>query len=148
DALVPAIEQIGPPFVGSVEDGVHEAARFLTPRAGLYASTAELAELRDEVDARFDYEVSKRAGASFDETPPPPLDVAAMKRRLGAVNAQRDRFPDGYYQSADGRTIVVAIRSKVPSTDFKKGSEALRRVREAVERTNLASFDPTITVGY
>ncbi|MDI1450125.1 MMPL family transporter [Polyangium sp. 6x1] len=167
DALVPAIAAVGPPWVGSVEDGVQEARAFLSPRAGLYADTKDLEGLRDDIEARYAYEVSKATGTLLDESEEPPaLDAASIKKRfkLGTDAASTtgssaktsgeapedplDRFPDGYYQSKDGKTLVVAVRSKVIGSDFERGSEALRRIREAVARVNPASFHPEIRYGF
>jgi len=148
DALVPAIEKIGPPWVGSVEDGVHEAIRFLQPRAGLYVDKQKLEKLRDDVDARFIYEVNKATGADFDDEPPPPIDAKKLKNDLGLSERDTSRYPDGYYQSQDGKVVVVAIRSKILGSDFKNGTEALGRVRTVVEAANLSSYDPGITYGF
>ncbi len=148
DALVPALEKLGPPWVGSVEDGVHEAYRFLAPRAGLYADVKKLEKLRDDVDARFAYEVNKAAGTNIDDDPPPEISEKTFRDEFGLKDVDSDRYPDGYYQSKDGKTVVVAIRSKVIGSDFKEGTEALKRVREVVDKVKPSSFDPGITYGF
>nr|WP_240807613.1 MMPL family transporter [Polyangium spumosum] len=150
DALVPALEALGPPWVGSAESGVHEARAFLSPRAGLYADQKELEALRDDIEERHAYEVAKATDALLDDSDPPPeLDAANIKKRFKLGDeATADRFPDGYYQSKDGKTLVVAVRSKVIGSDFSRGSEALRRIREAVDRVNPASFHPQIRYGF
>ena len=149
DALVPEIDKLGAPWVGSVEDGVHEALHFLAPRAGLFADQAKLEKLRDDVTARFDYEVAKKAGNLLDDSDPPPaIDPAKIKADFGLKDDQQSRYPDGYYQSQDGKVVVVAIRSKVLGSDFDKGTEALKRVKEVIERVNPKSFDAGITYGF
>lgn len=146
DALVPALEKLGPPWVGSVEDGVHEAYRFLAPRAALYADKGKLAKLRDDIDARYAYEVAKATGTLLDEdAPAPELDIKKVKESFGLKDEDASRFPDGYYQSKDGKTLVVAIRSKVLGTDFVKGNQTLHLVREVIEGANIGSYDPGIT---
>ncbi|WP_437321036.1 efflux RND transporter permease subunit [Sorangium sp. So ce385] len=148
DALVPELERLGPPWVGSVEDGVHEAFRYLSPRAGLYVERDRLTKLRDDIEARYAYEVNKATGALLDEDEPPPeVSARSIEQSLGLNGIDAGRYPDGYYQSKDGKTVVVAIRSKVLGSDFAAGSEALRRVREVVDRVRPASFDPGITYG-
>ncbi|MGK4005121.1 MMPL family transporter [Sorangium sp. So ce1036] len=148
DALVPEIERIGPPWVGSVEDGVHDAYRYLSPRAGLYVGLDKLTKLRDDIEARYAYEVNKATGALLDDDEPPPeIDARSIEQSLGLGGIDAGRYPDGYYQSKDGKTVVVAIRSKVIASDFAAGTEAIRRVREVVDRVNPASFDPGITYG-
>ncbi|APR87850.1 exporters of the RND superfamily protein [Minicystis rosea] len=149
DALVTEIGKIGPPWVGSVEDGLHEAHRFLLPRAGLFADKAALSSLRDDIDARYAYEVNKALGTSLDDDEPPPaLGADRVRSLFHGVEGQAERYPDGYYQSKDGRVLVVAVRSKVMGTDLERGQEAIRRVREVVESTHLERFDPAIHWGF
>jgi predicted RND superfamily exporter protein len=150
DALVPEIAKLGPPWVGSVEDGMHEAVRFLKPRAGLYADRARLEKLRDDVDARFTWEVNKATDALLDDTEPPPpaIDAKRVRETFGVKEADKERYPDGYYQSKDGKMVVIAIRSKLSSTDFKNGTEAIRKVRAIVDAANIASYDPAMTYAF
>ncbi|HSN96935.1 MAG TPA: MMPL family transporter [Candidatus Nanopelagicales bacterium] len=149
DALVPAIEKVGPPWVGSVESGVQEAYDYLAPRVGLYAELPKLEKLRDDIEERYSYEVSKATGILLDESEPPPeISAKTLEESFGSKGLDKDRYPGGYYQSKDGKVLVVAIRSKVMGSDFAAGSEAIGRVRAVVERVNPASFDPGITWGF
>jgi predicted RND superfamily exporter protein len=148
DALVPAVAELGPPWVGSVEDGIHESFRFLAPRAGLLIDRKKLEDVRDRIEARYVYEVDKARGTLFDDDPPPPIEPKKLRAELGLADDDVQHFPDGYYQSQDGKVVVVAIRSKVLGSDFQQGTEALRRVREVVERVRPASFDSAITWGF
>jgi len=148
DALVPALGALGAPWVAQAEDGVHDIVRYLSPRAGLFLPLSELTALRDDVEARFAWEVGQRAGTNLEVGPedePPPLDVTALKKRLGAGRLDEQRYPDGYYQSRDGKALVVVIRSGVLATDFTTGEEALRRVGEVVART--VSGEPSVRWG-
>jgi predicted RND superfamily exporter protein len=158
DALVPQIEKIGPPWVGAVEDGMQEALRFLEPRAGLFADRAKLQKVRDDVEARYEYEVEKQAGTLIDDdAPPPPIDAAKIRETFGPSEADEQDFPDGYYEGACGPKVcpghegnlvlVVAVRSKTAGGDFKGGSETIQKVTSVVDHANLASFDPGITYG-
>src|SRR5262249_50780648 len=94
------------------------------------------------------FEVGKEMGTNIDDEPPPALDAKTIQRDLGIDDAKRDRYPDGYYQSKDGKTVVVALRAKVLGSDFDKGSDVVRRVRAVVDRVDPKRFDPSIRVGY
>ncbi|HZX41117.1 MAG TPA: MMPL family transporter, partial [Myxococcaceae bacterium] len=145
DALVPALRELGPPWVGSVENGVQDALAFLRPRTGLYTDLGELKQLRDDVEARYAYEVGKETGLQLglEDAPPPPIAPDTVKSHLGVKAEDERRFPaDGRYQSADGKKAVVVIRSGVIGADFRKAEEAVARVSEVVRRVNPASFDP------
>ncbi|MEZ4315121.1 MAG: MMPL family transporter [Polyangiaceae bacterium] len=149
DALVPALKEIGPPYVGAVEDGVHDAVAFMGPRAGLFADLKKLEKLRADVDARYEYEVAKATGADlgFDDEQPPEINAESIKKELGLKDEDTQRFPDGYYQSKDGKTLIVAIRAGVLGSDFDKATEALRRVRATVEKVDPKGFHPSIKYG-
>jgi uncharacterized protein len=149
DALVPELKKVGPPWVGAVENGVHDAVAFMGPRAGLFAELAALEKLRADVDARYEYEVAKATGADlgFDDEKPPEINGETIKKQLGLKDEDTKRFPDGYYQSQDGKTLIVAIRAGVLGSDFEKANEALRRVREVVDRVDPRSFHPSIKYG-
>jgi hypothetical protein len=148
DDLTARLAKLGDPWVGSVEDGVQDAYRFITPRAGLYADLEQLKKLQSDIDARFEYEVNKAAGTLLDEgEKPPPLDPDEIKKRFGLGDVSAERYPDGYYQSADGKVLVVAIRSKVMGTEVGRATEALRLVKGVIADVKLDSYDPKIHYG-
>lgn len=158
DALVPELEKIGPPWVGHAETGVHDSVRYLSPRAGLFLSQEKLESLRDDIDARYAKAVGAASGLfvdlgedeaeATDGGAPQAMDFTSIRQSLTIEGADVDRYPDGYYQSKDGHSLIVLVRSKVANGDFDKGSEVLRRIREVVAANNLTKFDPAITVGY
>lgn len=149
DALVPEIEKLGAPWVGSVEDGLHEAVRFVKPRAGLYADRDKLEKLRGDIDARFTYEVDKARGTLIDDSDPPPvIDAKHVRESFGVKEGDEQRYPDGYYQSKDGKRIIIAIRSKILGSDFERGTEAIRRVDGVIKRVDPKTFDPGITYSF
>ncbi|MBI4952675.1 MAG: MMPL family transporter [Myxococcales bacterium] len=151
DALVAELRQVGEPWVGSADDGVQDAVRFLEPRVGLYADLGELQKLKADIDARYEYEVQKASDMLLEDAEPPgaALDAASIRKRfgvegLGTDSAGQARYPDGYFESADGRTLVVTVRSKVLGSDADRAGETVRRVRAAIERVDLASYAPEL----
>jgi predicted RND superfamily exporter protein len=149
DLLVEDLQKLGPPWVGSVEDGMHDALQFFTPRAGLFGELEKLQKLKSDLDARYDWEVAKATDTSIDDDEPPPeIDPERLKESFGVTDADTERYPDGYYQSKDGRVVVVAIRSKIHGSDSGNGAEALRRIKAVVDRVNPASYDPSITYAF
>ena len=149
DRLADELTRLGLPWVGSADSGVHDAKRFLEPRAGLFAPREALERLRAAIEARYEHEVAKEMGTLLDEDEPPPeLSGELVREILGVEESDMERFPGGYYQSADGRALVVAVRSRIPAGDFSRGIEALHRIRGVVERVDPASFDPAIRWGF
>ena len=149
DSLCVSLAKLGSPWVGSVEDGVQDAFHFLTPRAGLYAKKEDLVQLRDDIQKRLDYEVSKATGNLLDESeaPPPEITAATVEKRFGLGGLADGRYPNGYYESKDQRVVVVAIRSKVLGTDLGPGREAIRRVQEVLTDAHLEAASPPIHYG-
>lgn len=152
DGLVPELKKIGEPFVASAESGVHEAVRFLGPRSGLYLSREKLEKLDGDIEARYSRAVAKATGLFVeledDEQPTEQMDFSSTRKDLSIEGVDPSRYPDGYYQSPDGKSLVVLIRSKVNGGEFDKGIEALKRIRSVVDRFGLARFDPSIRAGY
>ncbi|HTJ83884.1 MAG TPA: MMPL family transporter [Polyangiaceae bacterium] len=150
NATVEEVRKVGEPWVGTAENGVQEAVKFFETRAGLYANADELEKLSNEVEARYKWEGAKAAGSLLDENePPPPLDVSpeSIKKRFGVEGGASERYPDGYFESPDGRVHVIAIRSKVLGGDLVAGNEAIDKVRAAVARVNLDQYQKGIKVG-
>src|SRR5262249_8115902 len=76
-----------------------------------------------------------------------PLTADRVRAILGAGDSDRARFPDGYYQSADGRRLVVAVHSKIPGGEFTQGALAIRKIREVVERGDPRRVEPGLSYG-
>ena len=83
----------------------------------------------------------------LDDSPPPPIDQESVRARFGVNPDEEKRFPGGYYQSADGKTVVIAIRSGVLGADFKRAEEAINKVGAVVARVNPKRFDPSAQWG-
>jgi len=147
DGVVPALKALGHAEISSAEDGPHDIRAFIAPRLGLFVDRLELGRLDHDIEARLDYQVSRAIGTALDddEPPPPALEWSAIERRLrdsarsqGAGDAV-DRFPDGYYERADGRALVVVARSPIAGGDLDRAGAAFAHVRAAVERVRASS---------
>jgi hypothetical protein len=153
DALVPELVKIGEPYVASAESGVHEAVRFLGPRSGLYLTQEKLEKINADLETRYTRAVGKATGLYVDlddDAPKEPekMDFSTFRKDMSIEGVDPSRYPDGYYQAADGRSVVVLIRSKVNGGEFDKGSEALKRIRAVVAQVHLEKFDPAMHAGY
>lgn len=143
DALLPRFLALGPRFVSNAETGVQKGRAFLLARAGLFAQVAALERLRGEVELRFRRAVGRSMGADLGDDPePPPLDGARVRGILGleSLSGSADRFPDGYYQSKDGKALVVAVRTPVVAGQQDRARAtvaAVRGVLDAAERDGL-----------
>ena len=114
---------------------MQESRAFLRPRAGLFADEKDLEVLAAEIDARWNWEVSRATGTSLEDEPPPIVGSRFEKLFSGKASDKRiDRFKDGYYERPDGHALVVLARSPAPLGD-------LDRVRVAVDRMHAVVRD-------
>lgn len=166
DALVPRLLALGPDVISSAEDGIQQARAFLAPRAGLFLDQKELLQLRDDVNARWDYEVSKEQGILLDDTGPPvtvdDIEKRFRKKNSGGESKGSDKddksdksagpdekYPDGYYEKKDGSALVVQAHSPIPGGDLKRTGPALQAVRDAVTAVKASRPEfAAIRVGY
>lgn len=151
DALVPKLKQLGEPAVASATSGVHDAVDFFGPRAGLFLTVERLTTLRDDIKSRYAKAVGRATGLFLDldgDTAPTTIDIADFNKEFTGQRFDPTRYPGGYYQSKDGKAVVVLVRSKVPNGNYEEGAKALARIRGAVENANLKQYDSGIRVGY
>lgn len=160
DALAPKLQALGPPWVEQVDWSSRETKKFVDENKLLFAELADLQKARDEVVARYEYEVQKETGVLLDESdPPPPITAASLKERLTGKKAgeakalpksqaeiDRSPHPNGYYMSADGKFAAVIART---SLSKKADREELRRkIEKIVEEIGPRKLDATMEVGY
>lgn len=153
-SLLKPLRAIGPPLVVSAETGVQTARDYLLPRSGLFASVEDLKKLNQELDTQRKKAVGKALslGLDDDEEQKAPTFAELKEKFLGGksatLEAAKDRYPDGFFQSKDGRTLVVLVRTGVTTGELERSREALAKVKEVVGRTLPDAETRGIKVGY
>jgi uncharacterized protein len=148
DALLPPLRALGPEWVGSAEDGVHAERDFLQKRQALYLPVGKLRDLHDRIEERVSYEIH---GSLVDEDPPEPITRETIEKELQSNKPGKTSgppYPDGYYMNAEGKRLVVLIRTPVAQMDLDRSFELQRRVRAVVEQVKPSSFHPSIRYGF
>jgi predicted RND superfamily exporter protein len=151
DALVPALQAIGRPWVGSAESGLQELRGFLAPRAGLFASPDELRRLLGDLQAEEQRHFRHAIGADLDDEPaatPSALGPQRLEQLLGSKAEYAARYPEGYYQNPEGTALVVVARSAVLPDDLPRSRQAVQLVKAAVDRLHAAPAFAGVTVSY
>jgi hypothetical protein len=153
--LLPPLRAVGGPWVVSAEDGVQTARAYLLPRSGLFASVDDLKKLNAELDSQRKKAVGKALdlGLEDDEEGSGPVNFEELKQKFlggksATLEAAKDRYPDGYFQSKDGRTLVILVRTGIASGDLERSRQALARVKETVARELPDAAARGISVGY
>jgi uncharacterized protein len=126
DALVQRIRAAAPPWLVACDDGVHEAQRFLAPRAALFAPLSELRKLHDRVEERWSWEVGKQTGATLDDEPSP---LAWDELKSSLASSQIEQFSDGYFQPPDARALIVNVQTSLSGGELASMRAALARVQ-------------------
>ncbi len=150
DAVDIRMLELGPDIVSSAEDGTQAERAFLKPRAGLFLSVAEIKQLRDDVFARWDYEVAKESDQLLEDNGPP-VTIEQIEKRLrkDTDGTGADDHSDGYYARKDGTGLVVVVRSPIGGGDLVKTGPALAKMEAVVDAVKAS--DPSyaqVRVGY
>ena len=153
--LLPPLRAIGSPWVVSAEDGVQVARDFLLPRSGLFASVEDLRRLNEELDTQRKKAVGKALslGLEDEEEEQKAPSFAELKEKFlggksATLEAAKERYPDGYFQSKDGKTLVVLIRTAITTGELEKSRQALAKVKEVVEKTLPDAQARGVRIGY
>ncbi len=153
-SLLKPLRAVGAPWVVSAEDGVQVAREFLLPRSGLFASVEDLQKLNKELDTQRKKAVGKALSLGLDdeEEQKAPTFAELKEKFLGGksatLEAAKDRYPDGYFQSKDGKTLVVLVRTGIATGELERSREALSRVKDVVQKTLPDAEARGIKIGY
>ncbi len=123
---------------------------FFDEHALLYASLADLVDLRRRVIARIRAEVRVRAYGDFSlrdggELAPQDesldFDPDTVRERYGVDEAHRE-----FMEADEGRLMVVKVRPSHPATDLEPARRLLDQVNETVASLRPATFHPDLQV--
>jgi hypothetical protein len=153
DEMSPRLRKLGPKYVAGVDDGTRAVRRFFNEYKYLYASLPELQKLRDDVVARYDYEVGKKSGFDLglgDAAEPPEITASSLKERFQKKvdeAKKKERGVDGYYIGEHDHLGVILVRTPLGSGD-PKAFELEQKIRGLVKQINPHSWDPTLEVEF
>ncbi len=150
DRLVERVRTLGPPWVVSAEDGVQSARQFLLPRLLLFADQAKLEHLSEHIKEVGDRKVMQGAGLDLglDDEAPSTEEQPAELQELKDLKAKWDNYPDGYFQSSNGKALVVVVHTALHSGEIERSQQALDRLRAVVETEVRNANVSKVRVGY
>jgi predicted RND superfamily exporter protein len=166
DRLVVSLGRVGAPYVESARAGLHEASRFLMPRASLFLSETDLTTLEHRLAAEERAAFRRAIGADLDDEEgaaaapgdreaasraPPGGDRHGIEQALIDKVSALERYPDGYFQATTptGMALVIEVKAAVAAGDIARTQTTLDRI-QAVVRETRQQFpgEGSITVGY
>jgi uncharacterized protein len=155
DDLAARVRKLPKDLVESVEYRTDEQEKFLRRFGGLYLTTDDLETIQDRIDRRIAWEKKKAnpmlnlLGDEEDELgPPPPLEFGDIQAKYGAVNGALSQFRKGYFQTPDGKLLVLLVRPPEAATGLGANRRLLDAVKAEVEALGPKKYDPTIRIGY
>jgi predicted RND superfamily exporter protein len=155
DDLAVRLRALPAELVESVDYRSDEEDGFLRRFGLLYVAEPDLVSIRDRIAARVAWE--KRAANPLaadlegealegEASAPPPVDFADLEARYGVGGP--GRFRNGYYQTRDGRNLVLQVRVPETSTGLDRNRRLLEAVQREVAGLVPSSYDPKLRVGY
>jgi predicted RND superfamily exporter protein len=149
DDLAARVRTYPPELVSRVRTGQSEERHFLEAHAPLYMDLADLETLRERVEARRDWEVSKDQGALLDEDePPPPLDVGDLRKKYEERTKSTKRYDDDRFASREKHTVLLLVEVGSFHTGHTYGAELLQRVKNDLAALCPATYAPALRVGF
>ncbi len=151
DALAPKVREMGPDYVGTVDDGAQATQEFLRENRFLYAPLEDVKKVHDEIQERYEYEVQKAAGFDLgldsDEKAPPPISRDSIQARFDEQQKKAEsKLPGGYYLDVNEGRIVILVRTPISFGDTDRYAAFLEKINGVIEGVNPKSFDPTLEV--
>lgn len=131
---------------------------FFEERALLYASLADVVDLRRRVIHRIREEVRKKAFGEFDSAEDEEADAKAPEASASAsalgfdIDEMRKSYgvsetTSEFMEADEGRLMVVKIRPTRPSTDLAFAQQLSAEVLASAESLEPAKFHPELTFG-
>ncbi len=150
--LAARLRKLPPGLVDTVEYRTDELEAFLRRFGGFYLSTADLDTVQRRIDARIAWQKRKAnpflnvLGDEADPGPPPSLDFQDVVDRY--LPFQTTQFRAGYYQTPDGRLLVLLVRPPEAATGMAANQRVLHAVKRELSALKPASYHPSIRTGF
>jgi uncharacterized protein len=154
DDLAARLRKLPPDLVEAVEYRTDEQEAFLRRFGGLYLSAPDLDTIQERLDRRVAWEKKKAnpltniLGDEEEIGPAPPLDFRDIEQKYGAVNGALSHFRKGYFQTPDGKILVLLVRPPESATGLAANQRILDAAKREVEAVDPKRYDPTVRVGY
>lgn len=146
------IEAYPKDLVANVRTGVAAERGFVETRALALMEPADVAQLREAVEARHRWEVAHATGLSLldeKEDPAPALPLAELEAKYAAKHGSPPKFPQDRFLSEDGRSAVLVIQAASHTTALAGDEALLSRVERDVKALGFPErYAPNMRLGY
>lgn len=173
DTLTASLRTLPPTVVRAVERGPEEARRFLEARKWLFAEVGDLeeaecelarartrdlpgfvpledetcAELRSDRAQRAPVEPARASPSATARAPGTRLPFERFRAQLAERTREVDRYPTGYFRTADGGAYLIILRVAGGGFGDRSGDALVARVNGLVAAARPTSVHPRMEVG-
>ncbi len=151
-AVAAGLRALPPTLVARVKDSITDERAFFEKNKALYIDTADWRDVERYVHERIRHEKKHKnpfsLGLDDEDDAKPEFDFAALKKKYADRTSGTDKFPNGYFESRDGKTHVVLAFLPGKVTDISSNERLSVAAHELVEKLNPKSYAPDMTVGF
>ena len=154
DDLAARLRKLPPSLVQSVEYRTDAQEAFIRRFGGFYLSHHDLDAIQKRLDERIAWEKRKANPLTSmleeeeDLGPAPSLDLEDIAGRYAAVDTAMAQFRKGYFQTPDGKLLVLLVRPAESVTGRATNERILEAVKAEVKALDLSRYDPSARLGY
>jgi len=152
DALAEKVRAYPPELVSGVQADISAERRFGETYAVQLMDPADAKRLREAIEARRDWEVTRATGTDLldeDEDPPPEIPLEELRDKYQKRFGPPRKYPNDRFVSDDGHTVVMLIRANSQATGYAADADLLGRVEADVRGLGFPdAFAPGMRVGY
>ncbi|MBI3555260.1 MAG: MMPL family transporter [Deltaproteobacteria bacterium] len=157
-AVAARLRGLPPTLVARVKDSITDERAFFEKNKALYIDTADWKDVERYVHERIRHEKKRKNPFSLglddesddDKAPSkkPEFDFEALKKKYAQRTSGTDKFPNGFFESRDGKTHVVLAFLPGKVTDISSNERLSVAAHEIVEKLNPRSYAPDMSVGF
>lgn len=149
DDLAARIRTYPKDLVTAVKTGAEEERRFLEKNAALFADLEDLQAVRERINARRRYELSKQTGALFDDEGPPALTFSDIEQKYRNKHRGVDQLAKGRFSTTDPPTSLLLVEMSGFSTGAERAEHLLSLVnRDIKDLGGLDRYAPGMRLGF
>jgi predicted RND superfamily exporter protein len=152
DELAARVEKYPKEQVSAVQVDLKHERKFAETYALQLMTPADAKLLREAVEQRRDWEVTRATGSDIldeDEDPPPKVPIEELKQKYERRFGPPRKFVDDRFVSEDGATVVMIIRTGSHATNYSSDASLLARVKAEVKDLGFPEkFASGMNVGY
>jgi hypothetical protein len=146
DELAARFEALRLPEVRTIQARITEERAWIERRAPLLLPRDRFDSLMDELDGAVHGARSKALSLGLDKEEDAKDPFVGLQKRLDDEMRGRDRFPNGYVESADGRTAVMVLWLEGSEVELEPSEKLLSTAQREAEA--LRARYPGLRVAY